>query len=329
MTEMKRLLTLVLLPQPSPHHVGSHLSQICSFLFLAALTISAPGTPSRSLKPGALALDETSHELSSPIDIEKRQAISINNVGSPVRFVAIYYDLSGYIRILMPTLITPELLGLVPNGAVGSIITPVFQQFLRNPVLSSLRNWPLIGATASFADTNQARLSQLQGTVVNLCIDFNIMPYIRTFDQWARVATNEMNPIMVEFIRDYLLPYWMGSPSAQVVGLDPRDVEVEFTLVRDARQVAEFMTYVFSYLTPPPGSPSKVKALKTYNKNTTAAGNFTQVASLKTANNTVHLNSNITKRATSTCPDFYPNLLPFMQAGPMNVVGTETISCAA
>lgn len=229
----------------------------------------------------------------------------------------------------MPTLITPALLNLFPLGSQAeSVPLSVLSGFLASPVLSRLPNWQLIGASVSFANPADARLTQLQGSVVNLCIDFNIMPYIRSYDQWTRSASPEMNLQMINFMRDYLILFWLGSPSGHIMSLDPRGVNVEWIRVPDARLVAEAMTYVFSYLTPPPGSPSKVVD-KTYNQNLTITSNTTQVATLKMANSTSRLDSNITKRAAITCQDFYPNILPFLQGGPMTTVGTNTVSCAA
>lgn len=227
----------------------------------------------------------------------------------------------------MPTLITSELLNLFPLGnQVESLYLSVLDGFMSNPVLSQLSNWRAVQASVSFANPTDAGLLQLPGTVANLCINLNLLPIIRSYNQYARPGTAEMDPLMTELLRDYVIPYWFGSPGAHVVGLDPRQVNVEWNYVPSARLVADATTYVFSYLTPPPGSPSR-KVMD--HNNLTITGNSTQVATLKTANSTGHLDTNITKRASITCQDFYPNILPFLQGGPMTTVGTDTISCAA
>ena len=229
----------------------------------------------------------------------------------------------------MPTVITPFLLGLYPDGSrARSVALSVLTEFLWHPILSHIGNWNLIGATVSFADLQQLSLIPLEGAIVNLCIDFNILPVFQYYHRYLPVGTIEMDSLMINFIKDYLLPYWQGSPSGYVVGFDPRTVNVEWLRVPDARLVADATSYVFSYLTPPPGSPSKTVD-KTYSKNFTVIGNSTQTATLKTANSTGHLETNITKRASITCQDFYPNILPFLQGGPMTTVGTDTLSCAS
>lgn len=257
--EMKNFLTLVLYPQNSLYHADLHMLQICSLLFLAACTWSAPGTPNRSPGPRSLALEETQGGISSPADNEKR-AITVGPtfVPSPVRYIAIFYDWSGYFRILMPTLITSDLLNLFPFGVQPqSIPLSVLSQFVGDPVMSRLPLWQMIGATATYANTLEGGLEQLQGAVVNLAIDFNIMPVVRYHNPYVRVATQEMEPILVNSIRDFLAPYWLGSPSSHLVALDPRQVNMDWCRVPDARSVADLTTYVFSFLTPVPGSPSK------------------------------------------------------------------------
>lgn len=226
----------------------------------------------------------------------------------------------------MPTMITPFVWNLFPLWSKArSVALSVLTGFLSDPLMSRIDNWNLIGATVSFANLDQLSLVPLEGAIVNLCIDFNILPVIQYYNAYLQVGTREMDTIMINFVRDFLVPYWQGSPSGHLVNFDPRTVSVESLLVPDARLVADATTYVFNYLTPPLGSPSKT----VNNKNLTITGNSTQVATLKMANSTAHLETNITKRASITCQDFYPNILPFLQGGPMTTVGSDTISCAA
>ena len=227
----------------------------------------------------------------------------------------------------MPTIISPELLGLVHGGQLQSICLSLLRGFIENPILARIPNWDMIEASASLPGEFEGWTTVANNAVVNLCIDFNIHPFFNTYLPISSLTDAVMENEMVAFIRTYMMPYWAGSPSGGIVQSDPRGVNVEWMRVPSAVAVASAVTYVFHYLTPP-GSPSQ-KTQMTAQHNFTLAGNSTQVATLKLANSTGHLDANLTKRASISCPDFYPNLLPFMQSAPMTTVGTDVISCAA
>lgn len=230
----------------------------------------------------------------------------------------------------MPTRITADLWNYIPQGSKAqSVATSVIHGFLYDPVLSRLKNWDVVQqyAKITFGNVNELFLAPLVGAVVNLCIDINVLPILYSQVRNLPVGTSAMDFWMFNFIQHFLTPYYMGSPSKAIISLDPRAVSVESFQVPNAKDVANAITYIFSYQTPPLGSPSKT-INKTYNKNLTITGNSTQVPTLKMPSSTSHLETNITKRASVTCQDNYPNILSFLQSGPMTTVGTNTISCA-
>ena len=231
----------------------------------------------------------------------------------------------------MPAIITPLLLEAMPDGSrARSVASSVLNWLLTDPIFSGLNKWNLValGARISYPNLQQLSLIPSLGAVVNLCIDINILPLIQSQPYSLQLGTDQVDPWMVWFIKGFLIPYWLGSPSSQVVDFDPRTISVESVLVPDARRIGDAITYVFSDQTPLSGSSSKTID-RTYNKNLTSTGNSTQVATLKMANSTSHLETNITKRAPTTCQDLYPNVQLFLEAAPMTYVGTNTISCAA
>lgn len=224
----------------------------------------------------------------------------------------------------MPTFINQQLLGLTP-GHINDIGQSLLINFLRDPFLNTLPNWHTVQARVWYPNPN----IPLTNAVINLAIDFNALPVLQDDAPWLSVGGREMEDALLLFIRDLVTPYWQQSPSARLVAADPRGVNVDWMLVPDARSVGNTMSYVFQYLTPP-GTPLD-RTVESVQHNVTLAGNSTGIASkLKLAtSSTVHLDANLTKRATDTCLDFYPNLLPFIQGGPITQVGTDSLACAS
>lgn len=224
----------------------------------------------------------------------------------------------------MPTFVNTQLLDLVP-GQIENVGASVVHNFIMNPTFTALPNWPMV----QFQLWYPALINPLANRVVNLAIDFNALPILQAYTPTLYAGSRGMDDAMTWFIRNYLTPYWVQSPSGHLVAADPRGVNVDFLLVPDARLVGNAITYVLQYLTPP-GTPSG-RELESAPHNVTLAGNSTGVVAskLKLTNSTVHLDANLTKRATDSCLDFYPNLLPFIQSGPITEVGTNSLSCAS
>lgn len=224
--------------------------------------------PSLSPRLASSTLHEASPEILSPFGTEKR-AIQVGPATpSVVRYVAIYYDLFGNVRTLMPTRITQELLGLVSGGQVQSILEAVLLGFLRDPVLALLSNWQVRRTAAWYADhyQSQAQLASTPNAVVNMCIDINALPILRTYNTWLHPGGPDMRKLMPNLIQQSLFPYWAGSPSGGLVSLDPRGVSVEVLLVPLATEVASAaMSCVFNLATPP-GSASRKTSTTTQGK---------------------------------------------------------------
>ena len=235
----------------------------------------------------------------------------------------------GSIRILMPTLIddyVPDLVPLVDHIPYKYIAQSVLYNFVTDPWLSQMPAWQAIPASVTFSPATELFANK----VVNLCIDFNILHVLNLqgYVPSLIVGDPRMEAAMVTFIQQFMTPYWAQSPSARLVAADPRGVNVEFIQVPSARLVGTAFTYVFQYLTPP--ATPLGKTVPSAQHNVTLAGNSTRVVTkLKLTNSTFHLDANLTKRATDTCRGFYPNLLPYIQSGPITEVGTNTISCAS
>lgn len=324
MIGIRNLWTLVGFAHPHCDHGDSRPIQLCSVLFFTASTFSAPGTPNLSPKPDSSASYEASHERSLPAEIDER-AIRVSppyQVVTATRYIALFYDLTGGIRIMTPTLLDERILGLVPT--VRDLAGGILQGFVNDPRLTSLPNWRQIGAAIAYPPT------PLNNRVVNLSLYFSALPILQSWYNPEVLATAAgLEAALINFIQLYMLPYWAQSPGNDLVGSDPRGVQVVWAFVPDARSVGQAMSYVFNYDTPPGWDPFE-KSVTAAQHNVTLAGNSTQVATkVKLTNSTVHLDANLTKRDTFTCSGFHPNLLPFLEGGPITEVGTDTISCAS
>lgn len=216
------------------------------------------------------------------------------------------------------------MLGLA-SGAIQHLAESLLFNFNTNPDFTRLPNWGLTQPVISFP----GETGFLTNQVVNLCIDFNVLPILQGYTPgFSATNTPQMDAAMVTLIRNAIYPYWIQAPSAHLIRADPRGVNAEWLRVPDVRWVGTAITYVFNYLTPP-GTPY-LKTVTSAQLNVTLAGNFTQVATkLELTNSTVHVDAKLTKRVTATCRDFYPNPLSFFQGGPITEVGTNTVSCAS